>query len=70
MKVLIRSPVSECELNALPKTSIREIFELMCKNLLVFEKWYFGLMHFGADFEQIWIDVSKKVSYQRFDVVN
>jgi chemotaxis protein histidine kinase CheA len=60
MKVVVRSAVSEYELNALPKTSIREIFELMCKNLLIFEKWYFGLMYRGADYEQFWVDVSKK----------
>ena len=61
MKVIVRSAISECELNALPKTSIREIFDLMCKNLLIFEKWYFGLMYRGSDFEQIWVDGSKKV---------
>ncbi|KAJ3639093.1 hypothetical protein Zmor_004253 [Zophobas morio] len=60
MKVIVRSAISECELNALPKTSIREIFDLMCKNLLIFEKWYFGLMYRGSDFEQIWVDGSKK----------
>ncbi|XP_060523806.1 moesin/ezrin/radixin homolog 1-like [Cylas formicarius] len=60
MKVIVRTPHHESELEAVPKTTGREVFQTMCRSLGIQESWYFGLMYRGADNEEIWIDKSKK----------
>ncbi|XP_066263063.1 moesin/ezrin/radixin homolog 1-like isoform X1 [Euwallacea similis] len=60
MKVLVRTPHHESELEAQPKTSTREVFGTMCKSLGIQETWWFGLMYKGPDNEDVWIDKSKK----------
>lgn len=62
MKVIVRTPHHESDLQAVPKTSTREIFQTMCKSLGIQETWWFGLMYKGPDNEDVWIDKSKKVS--------
>lgn len=65
MKVVVRTVQHESALEAVPKTSTREIFSLICKSLGIQETWYFGLMYHGPDNEEIWVDQSKKVRYFR-----
>ncbi|KAJ8922081.1 hypothetical protein NQ315_008722 [Exocentrus adspersus] len=60
MKVVVRTVQHESALEAVPKTSTREIFNLICKSLGIQETWYFGLMYYGPDNEEIWVDQSKK----------
>ncbi|KAJ8973030.1 hypothetical protein NQ317_012635 [Molorchus minor] len=60
MKVVVRTVQHESALEASPKTSVKEIFNLICKSLGIQETWYFGLMYYGPDSEEIWIDQSKK----------
>lgn len=60
MKVVVRTVQHESALEAVPKTSTREIFSLICKSLGIQETWYFGLMYHGPDNEEIWVDQSKK----------
>lgn len=62
MKVIVRTPHHESDLQAVPKTSTREIFQTMWKSLGIQETWWFGLMYKGPDNEDVWIDKSKKVS--------
>ncbi|KAJ8935882.1 hypothetical protein NQ314_012598 [Rhamnusium bicolor] len=63
MKVVVRTVQHESALEAVPKTSTREIFNLLCKSLGIQETWYFGLMYYGPDNEEIWVDQSKKAKY-------
>lgn len=65
MKVIVRTPHHESDLQAVPKTSTREIFQTMCKSLGIQETWWFGLMYKGPDNEDVWIDKSKKVSQHK-----
>ncbi|KAJ8961737.1 hypothetical protein NQ318_021337 [Aromia moschata] len=60
MKVVVRTVQHESALEASPKTSVREIFNLICKSLGIQETWYFGLMFHGPDNEDVWVDQSKK----------
>ncbi|XP_050296970.1 moesin/ezrin/radixin homolog 1-like [Anthonomus grandis grandis] len=60
MKVVVRTPHHESELEAVPKTSLREIFHTMGKSLGIQETWWFGLMYKGPDNEDVWVDKSKK----------
>lgn len=60
MKVVVRTPHHESELEAIPKTTGREVFQTMCRSLGIQEQWWFGLMYKGADNEDVWIDKSKK----------
>lgn len=60
MKVVVRTPHHESELEAVPKTTGREVFQTMCKSLGIQETWWFGLMYKGPDNEDVWIDKSKK----------
>lgn len=65
MKVVVRTVQQESALEAVPKTSTRDIFSLICKSLGIQETWYFGLMYYGADKEEVWVDQSKKVRIVR-----
>ncbi|KAL1492147.1 hypothetical protein ABEB36_012635 [Hypothenemus hampei] len=65
MKVVVRTPNHESELEASAKTSTREIFHTMCKSLGIQEVWWFGLMYKGPDNEDVWIDQSKKTLKDR-----
>ncbi|XP_023020316.1 moesin/ezrin/radixin homolog 1 isoform X1 [Leptinotarsa decemlineata] len=60
MKVVVRTVLHESDLEAVPRTSIREIFSLISKSLGIQEVWYFGLMYYGHDAEEIWVEQSKK----------
>ncbi|KAG5867883.1 hypothetical protein JTB14_035476 [Gonioctena quinquepunctata] len=60
MKVVVRTVQHESALEALPRTSIREIFSLISKSLGIQEIWYFGLMFNGPEGEEVWVEQSKK----------
>lgn len=61
MKVVVRSVLNEFSFEAEPRTPVRDIYTNVCKSLGIHETWYFGLMYYGPDNEEIWIEQSKKV---------
>lgn len=60
MKLKVRTPSHDIDLEAVPKTTGRELFNTLCRSLGIQETWWFGLCYKGTENEDVWIDKSKK----------
>lgn len=62
MKLVVRSVLHESSIEAVPNTRLRELFNLISKSLGIQETWWFGLLYYNEQHEEIWLEQSKKVS--------
>lgn len=51
----------EIEFKSLAKTTGKDFFNEVSKNLAMHEIWFFGLMYLDENEDEVWIDDSKKV---------